>query len=172
MRISMKTERYIDKRTQTSNIYIYDKNHRNKSTLSSTFSFKCILDPISYHRSFSIPLTSAPHPHSQSPCSSTGSHFFYDTHSPYLLIHLLYCCQNSCWSFQWWCHSLTTKAHLPTCCSQIRSLALPRTLPYSSISGNAPFLNAMHSFPLISFSLCHYLYRQNPSQPWRRFKTL
>ena len=62
------------------------------------------------------------------------------------------------WSFQWWCHSLTTKAHLPTCCSQIRSLALPRTLPHSSISGNAPFLNAMHSFPLISFSLCHYLY--------------
>ena len=30
----------------------------------------------------------------------------------FLLIYLPYCCQNSCWSFHWWCNSPTTKAHL------------------------------------------------------------
>ena len=72
----MKMERYIDKRTNPNKQNDHDKIHGNKSALSSTFSFKGILDPISCHRSLSMPLTSAPHPHFQSPCTSTGSHFY------------------------------------------------------------------------------------------------
>lgn len=63
--------------------------------------------------------------------------------SPFL-IHLLHCCQDSRLSFCRWGNSLTTKARL--CChSQIRSLALPKTLP------------SLFDFWLSSMSQCYSL---------------